>query len=129
MSRLRFLKAGLGGGCLAAGVAAGLLIGSPAQATSPTRAAAASRAAAADLVTAGKPTEFTFTLSKHQIPAGLVAFTVTNRGKVIHTFKICASTTPRTATACAGVVTKTILPGKSQTLVVKLGKGVHEFLC
>jgi uncharacterized cupredoxin-like copper-binding protein len=114
---------------LAAGVAAGLLIGSPAQATSPRQVGASKRATAAILVTAGKPTEFAFTLSKRQVPAGLVSFKVTNRGKVMHTFKICTSTTARTATACAGAVTRIIASGKSRTLVVKLAKGVHEFIC
>jgi uncharacterized cupredoxin-like copper-binding protein len=129
MKRASVLKSGFGTGCLAAGVAAGLLIGSPAQATAPRKVAASSPATTAVLVTAGKPTEFAFTLSKRQVPAGLVSFRVTNRGKVVHTFKICTSTTARTAIACAGAVTTTIMPGKSQTLLVKLSKGTHEFIC
>ena len=129
MTGSRILKVGLGASCLAAGVTFGLLIGSPAQATSTGHAAAARAAATTVLVAAGKPTEFAFTLSKRQVPAGLVTFKITNRGKVVHTFKICASTTIRTATACTGAVTKTIMPGKSQMLVVNLKKGVHEFIC
>jgi uncharacterized cupredoxin-like copper-binding protein len=129
MSRSPILKLGLATGCVVAGVAAGLLLGSPAAATSTSHEAAAGSLATVVAVTAGKPTEFAFTLSTHQVPAGLVSFKVTNRGKAIHTFKICASTSTRTATACAGTATKTIQPGASQTLVVKLSKGVHEFIC
>jgi uncharacterized cupredoxin-like copper-binding protein len=126
MSRFRILKVGLGVSCLAAGVAAGLLIGSPAQAT---HTLVRGPTAPAVLVAAGKPTEFAFALSTHKVPAGLVSFKVTNRGKVMHTFKVCASTTIRTSTACTGVVTKKLLPGQSQTVSVKLTKGVHEFIC
>jgi uncharacterized cupredoxin-like copper-binding protein len=129
MSRFVILKTVVATGCVVGGVAAGLLLGSPATATPTGRATAARPLAAPVAVTAGKPTEFAFTLSTHQVAAGLVSFKVTNRGKVIHTFKICASTTIRAATACAGTVTKTIQPGASQTLVVKLTKGVHEFIC
>jgi nitrite reductase (NO-forming) len=129
MSRFLILKIAVATTCLVAGVAAGLLLGSPAAATSTARASAAPSQATSVAVTAGKPTEFAFTLSTHQVPAGLVSFKVTNRGKVIHTFKICASTAIRTATACVGTVTKTIQPGASQTVVVKLTKGVHEFIC
>jgi uncharacterized cupredoxin-like copper-binding protein len=129
MTRSRVFKAGLGTSCFAAGVASALFVGWPAQASAPRGVAASTAAATTILVTAGKPTEFAFTLSKRQVPAGLVSFKVTNRGKAIHTFKICTSTTARTATACAGAVTRTIAPGRSQTLVVRLTKGVHEFIC
>ena len=129
MSRSPILKIGLATSCVIAGVAAGLLLGSPAAATSTSHGAAGGSLAIPVAVTAGKPTEFAFTLSTHQVPAGLVTFKVTNRGKAIHTFKVCASTSTRTATSCAGTATKTIQPGASQTLVVKLSKGVHEFIC
>jgi uncharacterized cupredoxin-like copper-binding protein len=129
MTRSHVLRAGLGSSCFAAGIASALFIGWPAHASSPRGVAASTAATTTILVTAGKPTEFAFTLSKRQVPAGLVSFKVTNRGKAIHTFKVCTSTTARTATVCAGSVTHAIAPGKSQTLVVKLSKGVHEFIC
>ena len=53
-------------------------------------------------VTAGKPTELGFTLSKFSLlPAGPVTFNVTNKGTVAHSFKICTSpTTSITANTC-----------------------------
>jgi len=68
-------------------------------------------------VTAGKPTEFHFTLSKKSVAKGLVTFKVTNRGKLEHDFKI------------AGKTSKKVKPGKATTLKVKLRKGKAKFLC
>src|SRR6185437_13749502 len=68
-------------------------------------------------VTAGKPTEFSFKLSKaSMIPVGPVVFNVTNKGKVAHNFKVCTAVGAKTANACAGKVTKTIKPGQSAKL-------------
>ncbi len=68
-------------------------------------------------VTAGKPSELKFTLSKRSVPAGTVTFKVTNKGAAIHDFKI------------AGKKTKPLAAGKSATLRVTLKKGKAAFLC
>jgi uncharacterized cupredoxin-like copper-binding protein len=83
-------------------------------------------------VTAGKPSELAFKLSKvSNIPAGTVTFKVTNSGRAIHDFEIC--TTPVKTTAkntCVGKVTKKLNPGQSAVLTVKLTKtGMYEYLC
>ena len=63
--------------------------------------------------------EFKFVFSKRSIPkAGTVIFTVVNKGKISHNFKI------------AGKVTPNLLPGKSATLTVKFTKkGHYAYLC
>ena len=70
-------------------------------------------------VTAGKPSEFRFTLSKTRIAApGTVIFKVVNKGKTSHDFTIF------------GKKTRTIAAGKSATLkVVFKKKGVYAFKC
>ena len=73
-------------------------------------------------VTAGKPTEFSFTLSKKTLKKGATALTVnfkvTNKGAISHDFKIRAK------------VTKVLTKGKTQTLSVKfLKKGKYAYLC
>jgi uncharacterized cupredoxin-like copper-binding protein len=71
-----------------------------------------------DVVTAGKPSEFRFTLSKKTVPYGTVTFRVTNKGTLPHDFKI------------AGKKTKLLSPGQSQTLKVTLKKGKkYPYLC
>jgi len=69
-------------------------------------------------VTAGKPAEFRFTLSKKSAPHGIVIFKVTNKGIVPHDFKI------------AGRKTKLISPGQSNTLRVSMLKqGTYPYQC
>jgi len=69
-------------------------------------------------VTAGKPAEFRFTLSKKTAPHGLIIFKITNKGIVPHDFKI------------AGRKTKLISPGQSNTLRVSILKaGSYPYLC
>ena len=68
-------------------------------------------------VTAGKPAEFSFTLSKKSVTKGKVTFTVTNGGKLEHDFKI------------GGKVTKKIKSGKTATLTVTLKAGKAAYLC
>jgi uncharacterized cupredoxin-like copper-binding protein len=82
-------------------------------------------------VTAGKPSELAFKLSKtSEIPAGVVTFNVTNSGKIAHTFEICTTpTTSDTANSCKGKVTPLLQPGKSATISVTLKKGTYEFVC
>ncbi len=80
---------------------------------------AASLTSAANVsVTAGKPAEFRFTLSKKTVPKGTVTFKVTNRGTVKHDFKI------------AGKKTKSVAPGKAASVSVAFQKaGKYNYLC
>jgi uncharacterized cupredoxin-like copper-binding protein len=83
-------------------------------------------------VTAGKPSEFGFTLSKSSnLPVGKVIFKVTNKGVIGHTFKVCTrASLTATANACIGTSTKVLATGKTALLVVTFKKaGKYEFLC
>ena len=65
-----------------------------------------------------KASEFKYVFSKKSVPTGTVIFTVVNKGKISHDFKI------------GGKKTKTLLPGKSAKLTVKFAKkGQYAFLC
>jgi uncharacterized cupredoxin-like copper-binding protein len=69
-------------------------------------------------VTAGKPAELKFTLSKKSSAKGVVTFKVTNKGALEHDFKI------------AGKVTKELKPGSTATLRVTFKKGgKFKYLC
>ncbi|MGZ4394732.1 MAG: plastocyanin/azurin family copper-binding protein, partial [Gaiellaceae bacterium] len=62
--------------------------------------------------------EFKFVFSKRSAPIGTVAFTVVNRGKISHNFKI------------GGKVTPTLNPGQKATLtVIFKKKGRYAYLC
>jgi plastocyanin len=62
-------------------------------------------------------TEYKFVLSKHRVPIGTVIFTVTNKGKLSHNFKIGGKRTPL------------LLPGRSATLRVTFSKsGRYPYL-
>lgn len=63
-------------------------------------------------VTAGKPSEFKFTLSKTAAPKGAVTFRVTNKGKLSHDFKISGKKTPVLKAGKAGTLNATLKPGK-----------------
>ena len=82
-------------------------------------------------VTAGKPSELAFKLSKlSNIAAGPVTFKITNKGALAHDFKICTkAVTSDKANSCTGKVTAMIAKGKTATLTVTLKKGEYEFLC
>jgi cytochrome c6 len=82
-------------------------------------------------VTAGKPSELGFKLSKSSnIAAGTVTFKVTNSGTLSHDFKICTKAVKSsTANSCTGKVTPMLAKGKSATLTLTLAKGEYEFLC
>jgi uncharacterized cupredoxin-like copper-binding protein len=96
----------------AAGLAAGVFTGSGA--ASP-KAAKASEATTKVTVAAS---EFKFKLSKARVPTGTVIFTVVNKGKISHDFKI------------AGKKTKSLLPGQKATLKVKISKkGRYRYIC
>jgi len=69
-------------------------------------------------VTAGKPAEFKFTLSKKTILKGTGVFKVTNKGKISHNFKIAGKKTP------------SLTAGKVSTLRVIFKKaGKYPYLC
>ena len=95
---------------------AGFATGSFAKSTDAAAAPQSSEATSRITVTM---TEFKFRLSKTRIPAtGTVIFTVINRGKIAHDFRIAGKKTPN------------ILPGKRATLrVVIKKKGRYAYLC
>ena len=62
-------------------------------------------------------TDLKFTLSRRSVPMGTVIFTVTNKGKLSHDFKIAGKKTPR------------LLPGHSATLTITFSKkGRYPYL-
>ena len=92
-----------------AGVLAGVFL--------PAGAAGTNAADATTRVTV-KASEFKYVFSKKSVPTGTVIFTVINKGKISHEFKI------------GGKKTKTLLPGKAAKLTVKFTKkGQYAFLC
>jgi uncharacterized cupredoxin-like copper-binding protein len=82
-------------------------------------------------VTAGRPTEYSFTLSRaSRLPLGAVIFKVANRGSVAHQFTVCATpvATARLS-SCRGPATKMIRPGGSARLTVSFTRrGTYEYL-
>jgi len=79
--------------------------------------AAGTKATAPTKVTV-KASEFKYVFSRKSVPTGTVIFTVINKGKISHDFKI------------GGKKTKSLLPGKSAKLTVKFTKkGQYAFLC
>ncbi len=69
-------------------------------------------------VTAGKPSEFKFTLKPTSVKKGVVTFKVANKGALAHDFKIL------------GKKTKLVGKGKTATLSVTFKKaGKYAFLC
>jgi uncharacterized cupredoxin-like copper-binding protein len=79
--------------------------------------AAGTKAVAPTKVTV-KASEFKYAFSRKSVPTGTVVFTVINKGKISHDFKI------------GGKKTKTLLPGKTAKLTVKFTKkGQYAFLC
>lgn len=93
---------------------------------------AATQAAKATVVsvTAGKPSEFKFTLSVKSVKHGPVIFKVTNKGALAHTFKVCSSSKGGSANSCAGKGTALISPGATATLSITFAKaGSYEYLC
>jgi uncharacterized cupredoxin-like copper-binding protein len=96
----------------------------------PAMAGPGSATATTVVVTAGKPSEFRFTLSTGTVKRGLSVFKVTNHGSVPHAFKICTQRNKPVADACPGTATRLISPGGSNTLrIAILLKGSYEYLC
>jgi uncharacterized cupredoxin-like copper-binding protein len=81
-------------------------------------------------VTAGKPSEFAFKLSRKSVPVGAVVFTVVNRGNISHSFKVCVSPRGGKANSCKGKGTRPLVRGHRSTLkFVFTKKGRYEYLC
>ena len=81
-------------------------------------------------VTAGKPSEFRFTLSTSTVTRGIIVFKVTNHGSVPHAFKMCTARNKPLADSCPGTGTRLISPGQSNTLrIAILLKGSYQYLC
>ena len=79
---------------------------------------AGTKAADATTKVTVKASEFKYVFSKRSVPTGTVIFTVINKGKISHDFKI------------GGKKTRTLLPGRSQNLIVKFTKkGQYAYLC
>jgi hypothetical protein len=89
-----------------------------------------SRTATIVTVTAGKPSEYKFTLSKLALLPSTVTFKVINLGKLPHQFLVCTEPSGTTiANSCFGDSTNTLKPGQSATLTVTFTKkGTFEFL-
>jgi uncharacterized cupredoxin-like copper-binding protein len=80
--------------------------------------AAARPSAAVVKVTAGKPSEFRFTLSTHTVKKGTVTFSVVNKGSIPHDFHI------------DGKTTALLQAGKSATLKITFKKaGSYPYEC
>jgi uncharacterized cupredoxin-like copper-binding protein len=79
--------------------------------------ASAGSSATVVTVTAGKPSELRFTVSKKIVTKGKVTFKVTNKGALEHDFKIGGKVTPK------------LKPGKTVLLTVALKKGKAPYLC
>ena len=98
-----------------AGVFAGVFL--PSGGASTNKVEATKKTAAITKVTV-KAFEFRYTFSRRSAPTGTIIFTVQNKGKISHDFKI------------AGKKTRSLAPGKSQVLrVVVKKKGQYAFLC
>jgi uncharacterized cupredoxin-like copper-binding protein len=73
------------------GLAAGIFVAGGGASSKTSHATSHSKATTHVTVTA---TEFKFRLSKRSVPIGTVVFTVTNKGKISHDFKIAGKKTP-----------------------------------
>jgi uncharacterized cupredoxin-like copper-binding protein len=81
-------------------------------------------------VTAGKPSEFKFTLTPSVAKRGIIVFKITNKGALAHDFKLCSKASSSLANSCTGRSSGKINPGGSKTLRVSvLLKGTYEYLC
>jgi uncharacterized cupredoxin-like copper-binding protein len=118
---------------LLAAIGAAVAIPMAGQAATGSTKASASAKVTVITVTAGKPSEFAFKLSKFSnVPTGVITFKVTNQGKIGHTFEICTKSnlTGIYPNSCKGKVTKLLQHGQSQVITVTLPRsGIYEFLC
>jgi len=133
---MRFTLPAVGSVGVAVGLLAVLGTGSAPAALKPAAAVnhSASSKVSVITVTAGKPSELAFKLSKFSgVPTGTVTFKVTNMGVAFHNFKICTIPVPGAAGAknvCFGKGTPILKHGQSATLTVTFSlAGKYEFLC
>jgi uncharacterized cupredoxin-like copper-binding protein len=133
---LRFTVPALGGAGVAVGLLAAVGTGSAPAALKPAAVVnhSASSKVSVITVTAGKPSELAFRLSKTSlVPAGTITFKVTNMGVAFHNFKVCTIPVPGASgakNACFGKSTPLLKHGQSATLTLKLTlAGKYEFLC
>lgn len=107
-------------------------------AVAPTALAHPTPAAGASVtVTAGKPSEFGFTLSAKSVPHGSVTFKVTNGSSagLAHDFKLCSAPAKSTSVSslpnsCAGKATAQIGKGQTASFSITIAKaGNYEYLC
>ena len=82
-------------------------------------------------VTAGKPSEFRFTLSPKSVPHGTVTFKVTEQGQPPARLQgLHSRGEGGNRPTCAGHGTALVSPGSSATLKVTFKKaGTYEYLC
>ena len=87
-------------------------------------------------VTAGKPSEFSYSLSTQSVSQGVVTFRITNAGLIPHDFEICAVPGDGTATSCVGSATRIIdgqgammVPDAATLTVTFTAPGTYEYLC
>jgi plastocyanin len=108
------------------GVAVGALVVAPGALAGPR----ASTLVSTVTVTAGKPSEFKYTVTPSVVKRGIIAFKFTNKGALPHDFKWCSRRSSSLANSCTGRGTRAISPGQTTTLrVVVLLKGTYEYLC
>jgi nitrite reductase (NO-forming) len=92
--------------------------------------AGATRVAKTVTITAGKPSEFKYTLSAKTVPLGTVTFKFIDKGALPHDVRICTSNKGGLANSCAGKSTTTISPGASTSINVTFKKaGTYEYVC
>jgi hypothetical protein len=70
----------------------------------------------------GKPSELRYTLARSSVPKGTVVFTVVEKGKLGHDFKVCSKPQSGSANSCKGKATPMIKPGMSATLSIVFAK-------
>jgi uncharacterized cupredoxin-like copper-binding protein len=67
-------------------------------------------------VIAGKPFEFSFTLSAHHVLTGRVTFVIHNAGRLPHDFSI------------RGHTSRPVVPGATGSLTLRIEPGVYDYI-